>query len=65
MTELRDNKVNENVKIVQDTETLVVKTIRDARTKITGIKFNMGIMKFKDGPHLEDKDYKVPDFHFP
>ena len=38
ITEARDLKVKQNFKIVSDTEALVVKTIQEARFKMTGKK---------------------------
>ena len=52
MIDARQQKVDENNKIVTDAETVVIKTIKVARSKLTGIKMKLGVLKFKDGPHL-------------
>jgi hypothetical protein len=65
MKESRDNKVNENVLIVKDTEDLVIKMIQEAKTKMIRIKLNVGVFKFKDGPHLQISIQKLSDFQFP
>ena len=52
MVEAREKKVVENNKIMTDTEATVIKTLRLAKANLTGIKFKIGELKFKDGPHL-------------
>ena len=32
---------------------------------MTNKQFKQRVLKFRDGPHLQDKDHKVPDFEFP
>ena len=63
MIDAREQKVKDNDKLVTDTEAVVIKTIKVARSKLTGIK--MKFLKFKDGPHVLNKNHKVPDFEFP
>ena len=63
MYDARDLKVKDYEKILTDTEAVVIKTIKVARSKLTGIK--MKELKFKDGPHLGIINLKEPDFEFP
>lgn len=66
ITEARDLKVKQNFKIVSDTEALVVKTIQEARFKMTGKKlWKEKVFKFKDSAHCDDSKIQVPDFQYP
>jgi hypothetical protein len=66
MTEAKDIKINENMKIVKDTEMTLVKTIHEARYKMTGISLNKNtVFRFKDGPHVINERIQVPSFQYP
>ena len=58
MIEVREMKVIDIDKLVTKTEDTVVKTIRLAKASLTGIKLRVGVLKFKDGPHLDDRYIK-------
>ena len=42
--------------------TVMINTIRLAKASLTGIEVKIGVLKFKDGPHLDDLCIREPDF---
>ena len=43
----------------------MINTIRLAKASLTGIEVKIGVLKFKDGPHLDDLCIREPDFQYP
>jgi hypothetical protein len=64
MVRARESKVIENDQLVHDTEATVIKTIKIARSQLTGLKLQTKELKFKDGPHATAK-HMEHDFEFP
>ncbi len=79
MIAVREEKLAANKKVISDVEVQVVTMIRVARSKLTNLNALLPkpilngvqpqaiqpIFKFKDGPHLQDLNHKVPDYEYP
>jgi hypothetical protein len=60
----KNDKIEKSKRLVSDTEGKVLKMLNDTTLKLSNAQLKFEL-KVREGPHLQDKDQKIPDFEFP